>query len=37
MKDELGGQIMGEFVGKHIAIQKTIIMKIKKQKEQKTV
>ena len=38
IKDELGGQIMKEFVGlkeKHIAILKTTTMKVKKQKAQK--
>ena len=38
IKDELGGQIMKEFIGlkeKHIAILKTTTMKVKKQKAQK--
>ena len=37
MKDESGGQIMKEFVGeqKRIAILKTIMMKIKKQRHKK--
>ena len=40
MKDELGGEIMKEFVvltAKNIVIQKTTMIKIKNQKAQKSV